>query len=214
MLELNNLSFFRDDRCIFAQLSLAIAPGEVVQVVGPNGAGKTTLLQIATTLLQPELTPNSSNIRWRGQPLPAARDDYLSELLFIGHKPAVNPALTVLENIRWLAGLRATRSGVTVDQAIIEIGLAGYEDAPAYSLSAGQQRRIALARLLINDVALWVLDEPFTALDKTGVAQLTAMIEGHASGGGAVLLTSHQPLAMPGLRQFDLLQYQPPGAVA
>lgn len=187
MLEAQNLTCVRDERVLFSALSFSVAPGEVVQVAGANGAGKTSLLRILSGLASPE----SGLVRWCGEPVSRAREDYHRELLWLGHQPGVKSVMTADENLRFF------HPGESQDarwNALAAVGLVGYEDVPVAQMSAGQQRRVALARLWLSKARLWILDEPFTALDVAGVEKLTRRFEQHAAQGGTVLLTTHQPL--------------------
>lgn len=175
---------------LFSELSMTLAPGDVVQLAGPNGSGKTTLLRILMGL--------SSNyqgrISWRGQSMPSGRSQFLAETLYLGHHAGVKAALSPLENLRWSGALGAPADDAAITAALAKVGLAGYEHQPCYALSAGQQRRVSLARLFCNPAPLWVLDEPFTAIDLKGVAEIEAWIAQHAESGGMVLLTTHHRL--------------------
>lgn len=187
MLEALNLHCERDDRTLFSGLSFAVRAGEWVQITGDNGAGKTTLLRLLTGLACPE----AGEVRWQGYGLQHIREHYHQSLLWIGHQPGIKTRLTALENLRFFH--RHGDDGQCVD-ALARAGLVGYEDLPVNQLSAGQQRRVALARLWLSHASLWILDEPFTAIDVHGVRQLTRRMEQHTQQGGMVILTTHQPL--------------------
>lgn len=205
VLELQDLEAWRDDRCLFRALSCTLRPGEVLRVAGANGAGKTTLLQIVAGLAPLQ----AGSLRWRD----LARDDdeqaFRRELLFLGHLPGLKAMLTVAENLRFLAALRGQPlSDDRLVSALARVRLAGYDDSPVAQLSAGQKRRVALARLFTEDAPLWLLDEPFTAIDREGVAELEGWLADHAEAGGLVLLTTHHDLRLRcPLRQLDI---QPP----
>ncbi|EOL8956705.1 cytochrome c biogenesis heme-transporting ATPase CcmA [Cronobacter dublinensis] len=187
MLEARNLACLRDERLLFRALSFRVPPGEVVHLVGANGAGKTSLLRLLVGLARPE----QGDVLWRGEPLAHQRSAFHQELLWLGHLPGIKAALTADENLAFYhpAAARDARW-----QALAAIGLGGYEDLLVAQLSAGQQRRAALARLWLSDAPLWVLDEPLTALDAAGVEAFTRRLEHHAARGGAIILTTHQPL--------------------
>lgn len=195
MLEAVQLSCVRDERSLFSQLSFNITAGEIVQVEGQNGAGKTTLLRIMAGLAQPE----SGEVRWQGEPVRKARDTFHRQMLFLGHQPGVKSLLTPFENLAFYQSALGKPDHPTIWQALEQVGLLGYEEVPVAQLSAGQQRRVALARLWLSQATLWVLDEPLTAIDRQGVAALVALFEQQAARGGMVLLTTHQDL--PGVRQ-------------
>ncbi len=193
MLDLHHLEVWRDDRCLFSDLSASLRPGDVLQVCGPNGAGKTTLLHLVAGLGQPQ----SGDITWHGHPRAHDVERFLRNLLFIGHLPGIKAALTVSENLVFLAACRGVSlREVALTDALAQVGLDGYEDCPTAQLSAGQKRRVALARLFTEPVPLWILDEPFTAIDQQGVAELEGWIADHAERGGMVLLTTHHLLRL------------------
>lgn len=191
MLEAKSLSCVRDERILFSELSFTVKPGEIIQVEGPNGAGKTSLLRILAGLAQPE----SGEVCWRGQNTLRHRENYHQDLLFLGHQPGIKTMLTPFENLQFYQAVRAAPDRQAIWQALEQVGLVGYEDLPVAQLSAGQQRRVALARLWLSECPLWILDEPLTAIDKQGVAELISLFEQHAQQGGMVLLTTHQDLA-------------------
>lgn len=191
MLEAKSLSCVRDERILFSELSFTVKPGEIIQVEGPNGAGKTSLLRILAGLAQPE----SGEVCWRGQNTLRHRENYYQDLLFLGHQPGIKTMLTPFENLQFYQAVRAAPDRQAIWRALEQVGLVGYEDLPAAQLSAGQQRRVALARLWLSECPLWILDEPLTAIDKQGVAELISLFGQHAQQGGMVLLTTHQDLA-------------------
>jgi heme exporter protein A len=185
----------RDERPLVVDLNLQVKAGNIYQIEGPNGSGKTTLLRVLCGLS----SRYTGELHWRGQALPGNRGQYLSELLYIGHSSGVKALLTVRENLRWHARAMGGAGADSEEQIIVAIervGLYGYEDVPCFSLSAGQQRRVGLARLFIGQMALWILDEPFTAIDRQGVLELEGWVEQFEAGGGAVVLTTHHPLAI------------------
>lgn len=187
MLEARELLCERDDRILFSELSFRVNAGEWVQITGSNGAGKTTLLRLLTGLARPD----AGEVCWQGQPLHQVRDSYHQELLWIGHQPGIKTRLSALENLRFFHHDGDITQCLS---ALAQAGLAGYEDIPVNQLSAGQQRRVALARLWLTRARLWILDEPFTAIDVNGVDRLTQRMAQHTEQGGIVILTTHQPL--------------------
>ena len=201
MLEARELLCERDERTLFSGLSFTLNAGEWVQITGSNGAGKTTLLRLLTGLSRPD----AGDVLWQGQPLHQVRDSYHQNLLWIGHQPGIKTRLTALENLHLYH-----RDGDTAQclEALAQAGLAGFEDIPVNQLSAGQQRRVALARLWLTRATLWILDEPFTAIDVNGVDRLTQRMAQHTEQGGIVILTTHQQLnvAESKIRRISLTQ--------
>lgn len=201
-LELRQLYSERNERVLFAGLSLSVQPGEVVQLAGANGSGKTSLLRIIAGLS----TRYEGDILWRGQPLASVLPDFRQQTLYLGHGAGIKSQLSPLENLRWSCALR----GEAVDDsqlftALAKVGLQGFEQQPCYGLSAGQQRRVGLARLFCSTADLWLLDEPFTAIDQRGVAEIEQWIGDFADSGGSVLLTTHHVLKLPRpLRRIEL----------
>ncbi|MBF7053904.1 cytochrome c biogenesis heme-transporting ATPase CcmA [Halomonas sp. KAO] len=190
-LQASDLACERDDRWLFEGLDLDIRGGEIVRVEGPNGSGKTTLLKI----LSGQLADYQGELFWNERPMRQARQAFLENLLYLGHAPGVKAALTPLENLAWYQALAGEPVQEAARLAALEaVGLAGFEDLPAGQLSAGQQRRVALARLELTPRPLWVLDEPFTAIDREGVAALEARLVAHTRSGGCVLVTTHHEL--------------------
>ncbi|MCP4465578.1 MAG: cytochrome c biogenesis heme-transporting ATPase CcmA [Halieaceae bacterium] len=180
----------RDERLLVDRLNLSLEQGQVLQLEGPNGSGKTTLLRVLCGLSQ----YYRGELLWGGL---AARDNrcaFFNELLYLGHSAGVKSVLSPRENLHWFARAKGLDGGAEIESALQKVGLYGYEDSPCYTLSAGQQRRVGLARLFLGFSPLWVLDEPFTAIDKAGVAELEAWIQQHAERGGSAILTTHHPL--------------------
>ncbi|MCE7586712.1 cytochrome c biogenesis heme-transporting ATPase CcmA [Vibrio fluvialis] len=203
MLEVKNVTAIRDERVLFEGLSFTIQSGELVQIEGRNGTGKTTLLRIVTGLGDRD----DGEIHWNNVNIEADRDSYHQELLFLGHQTGVKRELTALENLRFYQAVHAAGTQEEdLYQALTQVGLAGREDVPVGQLSAGQQRRVALARLWLSRQKLWILDEPLTAIDKQGVKVLEALFLQHAEQGGIVVLTTHQDMFAdnPKLRKIKL----------
>ncbi len=203
LLSVENLAFERDDSCLFSGVNFSVDGGDILQIEGANGSGKTTLLRLLTGSLQ----PSAGEISYLGQSLSQCRYNYLSDMLYIGHQPAVTLNLSAEENLRWMIATSAQSNTLSIEEALTQVGLAGYSDIPCYALSAGQHRRVALARLLISEARLWYLDEPFTSIDKQGVAFLQSCLQQHRAKGGAVILSTHQDLALTGLRKYKLLPH-------
>ena len=203
MLEVIGLECRRGDRRLFSGLDLALEPGTLLHVRGLNGSGKTTLLRTLCGLF----TPETGEVRWRGESIRSLAEDYRRELLYFGHLNGIKSDLTGIENLSIAARLDGDPVGIhDVWQALERIGLRGFEDLPTRMLSQGQKKRVALARLILSRARLWVLDEPFTALDVEAVALLQARIAGHVAGGGLVVLTTHQevPLTSGQVARLDL----------
>jgi heme exporter protein A len=189
---------------LFERLELRLVPGEMLQVAGPNGSGKTSLLRLLAGLMQ----PTAGEIRLNGRPLTAQRAELARNLLWIGHAAGIKGLLSAEENLTWLCALHQPAEREALWQALAAVGLRGFEDVPCHTLSAGQQRRVALARLYLPGPPLWVLDEPFTALDKAAVTQLEKHLAAHCQQGGMVVLTTHHELTIKpiGYRELDLGQ--------
>lgn len=194
------MSCERDDAPLFEPVSLALAAGDIVQLEGANGVGKTTLLRCIGGLS----SRWHGDMLWCGEPLSRQRAEFAAATIFLGHAIGLKAALSARENLQWWTGLRGIDARTEIDTALERVGLLGYEDSACYQLSAGQQRRVGLARLFLTDAKVWILDEPFTAIDRGGVAELEQWMAAHAAAGGAVLLTSHQPLSLPQLRSIAL----------
>ena len=195
MFEALNLSCVRDERTLFSGLSFTLEPGEIVQIEGRNGAGKTSLMRILAGLS----SADAGEVRWQGVNTRRQRDVFHQQLLYLGHQPGVKSVLTAFENLAFYLSVnrpsgKADADADAIYQALDNVGLLGYEDVTVAQMSAGQQRRVALARLWLSTAPLWILDEPLTAIDKQGVATLINLFEQHAEQGGMVLLTTHQDL--------------------
>ncbi len=200
LLQAINLQCERDDRVLFEGLSFSILPATLTRVEGANGSGKTTLLRILAGLND----NYSGEVHWQGAPRAGQREGFQRNLLYIGHRAGIKAALTPLENLSALMAGRHAVATATLRKALAGTGLAGYEDVPCRQLSAGQQRRGALARLLISDEPLWILDEAFTALDSHGVVGVERLLLDHVQRGGAVVVTTHHDLATPGMKRIQL----------
>lgn len=190
-LELKHLHCERDDRVLFRDISQRVERGEILRVAGPNGAGKTTLLRMIAGLFE-----RNGDVLWEGAPLTSSPES----ILYIGHGSQVTRDLTVQANLQFL-------SGATIDAvrgALQVVGLRGYDDSLVRELSQGQKRRVALARLWLESRPLWILDEPYTALDVEMVAVLDQQIQQHVQAQGVCLLTTHQPPQQLDYRTLEL----------
>lgn len=193
LLEVHGLRCERGDRTLFSDLSFQVQGGQLLQIEGANGSGKTTLLRTLCGLFQ----PIAGNVTWRGQAVTSDPVSYHTELTYIGHLPGIKFDLTAVENLSFIQGMQGKKPDKQgIFTALDKIGLYGFEEIPCRFLSAGQKRRVALARLLLQPTALWILDEPFTALDRAGNALLSDMLAQQLSRGGMVVLTSHQPVVI------------------
>lgn len=200
LLKASDLSCERDDRILFQDLTLNVRPGSLIRIGGPNGAGKTSLLRILAGLS----VHYSGRLEWCDQPIARVRETYLANLLFMGHRPAITPALTPMENLEFFMRMRRHVTRSALMEALAAAGLAYFEDIPARNLSAGQQRRIALARLYLSTEPLWILDEAFTAIDHEAVTALEQLLVERSRAGGAVIMTTHHKLALPGCEEIML----------
>jgi heme exporter protein A len=189
MLEVRDLECMRGDHRLFTGLNFSLQGGELLRLRGSNGSGKTSLLRTVCGLLEPA----EGEVLWKGNNIRSQRDEFNGALTYLGHHNGVKAELTGFENLR----LSCVLSGQRVEEehiydALGQIGLGGREDLPTQVLSQGQKRRVALARLLLSEAELWVLDEPFTALDVGAVAMLSKLIESHLQKGRMVMFTTHQ----------------------
>jgi len=193
MLEVKNLFCERDERTLFDGLSFILNQSEVLQIEGQNGSGKTTLLRILCGLSD----AFEGEVLWQGKNIEEDREIFYQALLYVGHLSGVKGTLTAEENLAWMSQLDPSLNQMNISEALEKVGLYGYEDIPCHTLSAGQQRRVGLARLYLSSAPLWILDEPFTALDKKGVAEKEALIAQHVQAGGSIILTTHHNLSIP-----------------
>jgi heme exporter protein A len=189
MLEVVDLTCRRGDRRLFSELSFSLEPGSLLHVRGRNGSGKTTLLRALCGLLAPE----AGEIRWKGKDSRRLGDDFRADILYFGHLNGIKGDLTGIENLRVSTTLNGDWGEEDRLWSVLgRMGLAGFEDLPTRMLSQGQKKRVALARLLVSGAPLWILDEPFTALDTDAVDLLQTLIAGHVEDAGMVVLTTHQ----------------------
>lgn len=192
-LELRDLACVRGRRRLFQGLNVTLQAGQLMRVSGANGAGKTSLLRMLCGLL----APAHGQVLWQGQQLKRVREDFHRQLVYLGHAAALKDELTPLENLQVAARLSGSAPDeAAARRALADAGLAGREHLPSRVLSQGQRRRAALARLPLAQASLWVLDEPFNALDTDAIAWLIGLIEAQLQRGGLVVLTSHQPVGL------------------
>jgi heme exporter protein A len=182
-----DLCCIRDDRVLFKDLNFTLPEGQVLLLEGRNGSGKTSLLRILCGFREAD----AGRVLWRGEDIDDSR--YYADMAYVGHLDGIKKELTVLENLN--VSLALGRPGrFSIGDALKKVHLAGYDDVPAQSLSAGQKRRLSLARLLITGNLLWILDEPFTSLDKAGIALIESLMREHCAEGGMIVLTSHHDI--------------------
>ena len=185
LLEVNDLGCGR----LWARLSFVLRAGGMLQITGANGAGKTTLIRVLCGLANPDC----GEVLWRRQNIFAAADDYRADLLYVGHRDGIKNELTPMENLSFAAALHDSPPLMTPQAALQKVGIQN-GDKPCGQLSAGQKRRTALARLLINRATIWFLDEPLTALDDDGREMLGGLVSAHLADGGAAVVATHQQL--------------------
>jgi len=200
-LEAREIACVRGERTLFSGLNLQVLTGQCLHIRGENGVGKTSLLRLLTGLASPE----SGDILWNGNSIKEAASEYHGKLLFLGHRDALKEDLSALENLRMYAAI----DGILLSEqdafaSLWRFGLKGREDLPVNCLSAGQKKRVLMARMVTRRAQVWILDEPFNALDTHATQELLGLIAEHLERNGLVVLTSHQPLSIPGLRVLDL----------
>ncbi|CAA9890635.1 heme exporter subunit; ATP-binding component of ABC superfamily [Candidatus Methylobacter favarea] len=191
-LEGTGLSCIRDDRLLFEGLAFKLYAGQILLLEGENGSGKTSLLRIICGFREAD----SGTIRWCGEALNDS--PFYAQMAYVGHLDGIKKELTILENLN--ISLALSRPGrYSIQEALKKVNLAGFDDVLVQALSAGQKRRLALARLLITENCLWILDEPFTSLDRPGVALIETLMSEHCSNHGMVVLSSHHEIGLPGI---------------
>ena len=193
MLEAVNLGCTRGDRRLFKGLSFSINPGQVIELRGANGSGKTSLLRILSGLA----APAEGEVRWQGKSIRSLGEEYSGAVAYLAHQNGVKDELSAIENLRIACGVAGNALNKDDAQAILEeVGLLCQQNLPARSLSAGQRRRVALARLLTSKAPFWILDEVFTSLDDTAIKLSRQVIGGHLNNGGMAIISTHQKLEL------------------
>lgn len=185
-----DLECIRGDRVLFSNLNIEINPGKILQIEGRNGCGKTSLLRLLCGVMM----PSEGEVLWKGENISRERADYYSDASYLGHHNGIKGELTALENLHFAQALSTPKSDSDLYEILARLSLAGFEDIPCRHLSAGQNRRVALARLLATETVVWILDEPFTALDRKGISEIEKIFEEHVAAGGIIVLTTHHPL--------------------
>ncbi len=174
-------------------VSVDVAAGDCVHVAGPNGSGKTTLLRVIAGLLRPE----EGRVHWQSAPIAGNREAYSASLGYLGHSDALKSDFTAIENLAFEVGLRRRVEASEIERVLARVGLDGSRELPARALSAGQRRRLAMARVMLASAPLWLLDEPFTNLDNSGVSIISDIVAEHLDAGGAALIAAHQLPVIP-----------------
>jgi len=187
-----HLQCLRNEQQLFVDLSFQLNRGEILFVEGANGSGKTTLLRMLCGLREPD----EGQILWNNNSIFDASAMYSTQVIYIGHYAGVKRDLTVEENLQMITALISTKPGLDLEHILDELHLLEYADHPVGHLSAGQQRRVALARLLMANAIIWILDEPYTSLDKNIIAWLESLFVRHVEAGGMIVLTSHQAVQL------------------
>lgn len=188
LLEARALACSKNDTVLFRDFGFALNSGEILQVDGANGSGKTSLLRILCGLAQAD----QGEVKWQGQDIHSYRSEYLRDVVYVAHSNGIKTDLTLLENLGLVQALCTKVSDRTLAEALAMVGLLDYADLPAANMSSGQRRRLALARVLVTDARLWVLDEPFTSLDELSKQMVASMVIKHVENGGSVILTTHE----------------------
>ena len=194
LLAVRGLAFSRDETPIFGPLDFSVDGNEALLVQGGNGAGKTTMLRVLAGLLRAD----AGEVAIEGQP--ARAQSRAQHIAYLGHLPGLKADLSALQNLEFLCGLHGRRPKQTADAAMAIVGLAGFEDAAVRTLSAGQKKRLGLARLWLSPAPLWLLDEPYANLDLDGINLVNRMVQAHLRSGGAALITTHGAYAAPPVR--------------
>jgi heme exporter protein A len=191
-LEVEKVHVWRGDRHVLQGVSIEVHPRELLHVSGPNGTGKTTLLRVLSGLLRPE----QGSVSWRGQSIVRQRTEYQAALAYAAHEPALKGDLTALENLHFSVGLKRRTSLAELRAALERAGVGACAELPARVLSAGQRRRVSLARVLAMRASIWLLDEPYANLDAAGSELVSELLQAHVEEGGLALVVAHRDLAL------------------
>lgn len=200
-LYIDHVSCWKGDTCLFKEVTFSLQAGDLTLLEGANGSGKTSLMRIIAGLSRPE----AGDVTWKQTSIYRSPLPYHQNLLYIGHKPGLKDVLSAHENLTFYQeALAKGKNAEAIHTALVQVGLEDRQDIPVKQLSAGQQRRVALARLYLTFAQIWLLDEPFTAIDKAGVAKLTALFRSHCQKGGIILYTSHQNVPDSDIKRISL----------
>jgi heme exporter protein A len=200
-LSVDKIHDWRGDRHVLQGVSTQVRPGELLHVSGPNGTGKTTLLRVVSGLLRPE----QGIVTWGGQSIVSHRTDYQAALAYAAHEPALKGDLTALENLRFSVGLKRRSSAAELRGALERTGVSACADLPARVLSAGQRRRVSLARVVAMQASVWLLDEPYANLDAAGSELVSGLLQAHVAAGGLALVVAHRELTLAcNVRRLEL----------
>jgi len=183
---------WRGERHVLKGVSLKAGPRELLHISGPNGTGKTTLLRVASGLLRPE----QGTVAWMGRSIASSAAQFQAVMAYSSHEPALKSDLTALENLRFAVGLKRRVTIQELRSVLDRTGVGSYADLPTRVLSAGQRRRVALARVLAMKATLWLLDEPYSNLDASGAELMSGLLQTHVAGGGVALVVAHHALAL------------------
>jgi heme exporter protein A len=199
-ISVQGIEIWRGERRVLAGVSIEAEAGECVHVVGPNGSGKTTLLRVIAGLL----TPESGRVEYGARDTRVDRDAWCGSFSYLAHSDGLKPELSARENLAFETGLRRSVKAGEIETALTDLGIAQAIDRPASTLSAGQRRRVAFARVMLAEVPVWLLDEPYTNLDRDGSVLVSSVIGRHLDAGGVALIAAHQPPGIPGHRARSL----------
>lgn len=195
-----DLMCIRDDRTLFAKLNFELGCGQMLLIEGANGCGKTSLLHILCGIREQD----EGELSWGGEDTRKLGAEYHEHISYLGHRDGNKLDLSPRENLRMSQALGKPNHALSVDEALDQVGLYGFEDVHTRNLSAGQQRRVGFARLLITRAPLWILDEPFTSIDREGISTIESLMEKHVKAGGMLVLTTHHIINMKDVRTFRI----------
>jgi len=199
-IEARELECIKNDRALFSKLGFVVHTHQALSVEGPNGSGKTSLLRIICGLSRPE----RGEILWCGQNIESVRSEYYAQVTYVGHSCAVKDELTVIENLHFAQALASNNTSIDLQEVLHKMNLRDVAEVACKNISAGQKRRLALARLALTSSRVWILDEPFTALDKAAITATEGMCQAHVQSGGILILATHRPAILDGIDVIHL----------